>query len=95
MTESQHQGSQSEGGLPRRDVAVDPAAVDPAAIDPSFADGPGLCCPQCGCPDMRVGSTVRLDGRVRRYRYCRHCGRGLPTEEISAAELADLRRRAQ
>ncbi len=76
--------------LHRREVEIDPNAIDPS----NAIEGTGLVCPRCACPDMRIGSTVRLDGSIKRYRYCRHCGRGLPTEEISASALANLRRLA-
>lgn len=67
-----------------------------SAIDPNFAgaDVLGIVCPKCGCQDMRVRRTIELDGSVKRYRYCRACLRGLPTEEIPASELANLRRLA-
>lgn len=83
--EDQHEGPT------RRTVEADPAIIDATFVG---AEALGIICPRCACPDMRVGSTVRHDGAVRRYRYCRACGRGLPTEELSAAELANLRRLA-
>lgn len=42
---------------------------------------PGLRCPRCGCPDLRVTHTRPAAGRVRRYRRCRHCGRVVSTLE--------------
>jgi len=75
----------------RREVQIDPAAIDATFVG---AEALGIVCPRCACPDMRVGSTIRQDGAVKRYRYCRACGRGLPTEELSAAALANLRRLA-
>lgn len=80
-----------DGPLHRRTVQADPAIIDATFAG---AEAMGIICPRCHCPDMRVGSTIRHDGAVRRYRYCRACGRGLPTEELSAAELANLRRLA-
>lgn len=77
--------------MARREVDVDPNVIDPAAdIDGTM----GLVCPKCQCPDMRVGCTRGITGAIRRYRYCRNCGRGLPTEEVAASELANLRRLA-
>lgn len=77
--------------LHRREVEAHPNVIAPTTDENTTK---GLSCPKCHCPDMRVGSTVQLDGSVRRYRYCRNCGRGLPTEEIAASELANLRRLA-
>lgn len=47
----------------------------------------GLVCPECGCRDLRVSNTVPIWGqRIRRYRYCRHCGhRVVTTEKIIKA----------
>lgn len=75
----------------RREVEIHPSAIDPSSPG---AEALGLVCPRCQCPDMRVGCTFGINGAVKRYRYCRNCGRGLPTEEVAASELADLRRRA-
>ncbi|TXI80768.1 MAG: hypothetical protein E6Q40_14485 [Cupriavidus sp.] len=75
--------------MARREVTADPNVIDPAA-----GAALGLVCPRCQCPDMRVGCTRDISGGVKRYRYCRNCGRGLPTEEVSASELAYLRRLA-
>lgn len=50
----------------------------PDSEPPAF----GLRCPRCGCCDLRANRTVRLPGgRVKRYRYCRHCHRGVTTIE--------------
>lgn len=47
----------------------------------------GICCPRCGCPDLRVTRTMRLPGgRVRRYRECRHCGRRVCTLELPPSQ---------
>jgi len=39
------------------------------------ADSPpeGIVCWKCGCK-MFVTTTDRLEGKIRRYRRCRHCG---------------------
>jgi len=42
----------------------------------------GIPCPRCGCCHHRVRNSVKLrDGKVRRYRYCRHCGKQIVTTE--------------
>jgi transcriptional regulator NrdR family protein len=42
----------------------------------------GICCPQCGCRHFYTTHTEPLrDGRVRRRKVCRHCGRKLVTYE--------------
>jgi len=49
----------------------------------------GIRCPNCHCQDllddetrpMHVVKTVRGKGFIRRYRYCRHCGRRVRTRE--------------
>ena len=45
----------------------------------------GIKCPRCGCADLRVGRTQRMIGRLKRYRYCRHCGTSVPTFERPAS----------
>jgi transcriptional regulator NrdR family protein len=52
----------------------------------------GLICPKCSCRDFRVSDTEPLrDGRIRRRRWCRHCGRKIITFEnrVSAERPAD------
>jgi transcriptional regulator NrdR family protein len=47
----------------------------------------GVKCSRCHCTDLRVTKTVRLpNGRIRRYRACRHCGRHTTTLEMPASE---------
>ena len=41
----------------------------------------GIACPKCGCRHWRVRDTDRLDGAIRRYRVCRHCGHHKTTFE--------------
>ena len=42
----------------------------------------GIACPSCGCRDLRVWRTRPLsDGRIRRERKCRNCGRLVLTTE--------------
>ncbi len=43
----------------------------------------GICCPKCGCRDMRVYNTNRTDGGVRRRRHCRNCGEFVSTKEVA------------
>jgi ribosomal protein L33 len=50
---------------------------------PSAAKQPiGIECPQCGCRHFYTTHTEPLrDGRIRRRKFCRHCGRKLVTYE--------------
>ena len=42
----------------------------------------GLCCPQCGCRHFHTTHTEPLrDGRIRRRKSCRNCGRRIVTFE--------------
>jgi transcriptional regulator NrdR family protein len=41
----------------------------------------GLSCQTCGCRDFETTNTVRLPNGIRRYKVCRHCGRGVTTRE--------------
>lgn len=41
----------------------------------------GLSCPRCGCGDLRTTHTIRLPGRIKRRKVCRHCGRVITTRE--------------
>ena len=42
----------------------------------------GIECPQCGCRHFYTTHTEPLrDGRIRRRKECRHCGRKLVTYE--------------
>ena len=52
----------------------------------------GICCPQCGCRHFYTTHTEPLrDGRVRRRKVCRHCGRKIVTYEspIGVAKKPD------
>jgi len=45
----------------------------------------GLECPQCGCRHFYTTHTEPLrDGRIRRRKECRHCGRKIVTHETTA-----------
>lgn len=45
----------------------------------------GLACRACGCRHFRVRNTIPTrDGRIKRYRLCRHCGQVLTTYEGTA-----------
>lgn len=35
----------------------------------------GICCLHCGCRDLLVSRTAPKNGRIRRTRICRHCGK--------------------
>ena len=42
----------------------------------------GIRCPQCGCRHFDTTHTEPLrDGRIRRRKTCRHCGRRVVTFE--------------
>jgi transcriptional regulator NrdR family protein len=42
----------------------------------------GIACPQCGCRHFYTTNTEPLrDGRIRRRKVCRHCGRKIVTHE--------------
>jgi transcriptional regulator NrdR family protein len=42
----------------------------------------GIRCPQCGCCHFYTTHTEPLrDGRIRRRKQCRHCGRRIVTYE--------------
>jgi hypothetical protein len=42
----------------------------------------GIPCPQCGCRHFYTTHTEPLrDGRIRRRKKCRHCGRRIVTYE--------------
>lgn len=53
-------------------------------------DERGILCPQCGCRHFKTSHTEPLsDGRIRRRKCCRHCGRKVVTFE-SALGLAQV-----
>ena len=42
----------------------------------------GISCPKCGCCHFYTTHTEPLrDGRIRRRKECRHCGRKIVTYE--------------
>lgn len=42
----------------------------------------GICCPKCGCRHFFTTHTEPLcDGRIRRRKTCRHCGKRVITYE--------------
>lgn len=44
----------------------------------------GICCLSCGCRHFYTTHTEPLrDGRIRRRKLCRHCGRRIVTFEAS------------
>jgi hypothetical protein len=57
---------------------------DSTAPTPSQPKAPkGIPCSRCGCTHHFTSHVRPLDdGRVRRYRICRHCGRRFTTTEI-------------
>ncbi len=47
----------------------------------------GIVCPQCGCRHFNTTHTEPLrDGRIRRRKVCRYCGRKVLTFEIAAGK---------
>lgn len=47
----------------------------------------GIACPRCGCRHFFTTHTEPLrDGRIRRRKECRHCGRKIVTFEAAAAK---------
>ena len=53
----------------------------------------GLICRGCGCRHFLTTHTEPLkDGRIRRRRECRHCGRRVITLELPAADLGRLKK---
>lgn len=50
----------------------------------------GLECPECGCKDFRdeqgnpwvTTNTIPILGAIRRYKYCRYCGKKIRTKEV-------------
>lgn len=48
----------------------------------SKGDERGIPCPRCGCRHFYTTHTEPLrDGRIRRRKTCRHCGRRIVTYE--------------
>jgi transcriptional regulator NrdR family protein len=46
----------------------------------------GIVCPRCGCRHFKTTHTEPLrDGRIRRRKVCRHCGRKIITFEATPA----------
>jgi transcriptional regulator NrdR family protein len=42
----------------------------------------GIRCPRCGCGHLKTTHTEPLrNGRIRRRKVCRHCGRKIVTFE--------------
>ena len=56
---------------------------DPSARKPAQR---GIECPRCGCRHFYTTHTEPLaDGRIRRRKACRHCGRKIVTFEQTAS----------
>jgi len=50
----------------------------------------GICCPACGCRHFYTTHTEPLrDGRIRRRKACRHCGRRIVTFESPLGKVPD------
>jgi transcriptional regulator NrdR family protein len=53
------------------------------------SDDRGISCPKCGCRHFYTTHTEPLrDGRVRRRKVCRYCGRKVLTFETTTARIA-------
>lgn len=50
-------------------------------LQPREAPQPGITCPHCGFPRLRVVRTRKRHGRIGRRRECRRCGRRVSTTE--------------
>lgn len=46
----------------------------------------GIRCRACGCRHHRVTSTDPVNGRIKRTRTCRHCGKTQRTTETADPE---------
>jgi ribosomal protein L33 len=55
--------------------------VSVRSTDSTGSPQAGLECKRCGCNHFYVGRTVTKGKKIYRYRYCRHCGKGITTEE--------------
>ena len=67
------------------------AAAEPAAMKRELDKSDrGLRCPRCGCRHFYTTHTEPLrDGRIRRRKECRHCGRRIVTYESAPTTRAD------
>ncbi len=60
---------------------------------PSSSPQRGIECSQCGCRHFYTTHTEPLrDGRIRRRKVCRHCGRKMVTFEHPAGLAGKLHR---
>lgn len=56
-------------------------------------DDRGIACPLCGCRHFCTTNTEPLrDGRIRRRKVCRHCGRKIVTHETPLNDAQKVRR---
>lgn len=60
---------------------VERPTLNEAAASQGVNKSEGLECKKCGCNHFYVGRTVTRGKKIYRYRYCRHCGKGITTEE--------------
>jgi len=52
------------------------------------SDKRGISCPRCGCRHFHTTHTEPLrDGRVRRRKVCRYCGRRIVTYEVPSGSV--------
>lgn len=41
----------------------------------------GISCPRCGCRHWEVAESLRIGGRIERWRKCRNCPTRIRTKE--------------
>jgi transcriptional regulator NrdR family protein len=52
----------------------------------TLSDARGICFPRCGCRHFKTTHTEPLrNGRIRRRKVCRHCGKKIVTFEAPPA----------
>lgn len=52
----------------------------------------GITCAKCGCRHFYTTNTEPLrDGRIRRRKVCRHCGRKIVTFEAPTSDVSTRR----
>jgi DNA-directed RNA polymerase subunit RPC12/RpoP len=49
------------------------------SLEMEISAGRGICCPTCGCRDLRNYGNRNLTESTLRYKQCRHCGEKILT----------------
>ena len=56
------------------------------SLEMEIGTGRGICCPACGCRDLRTYKTNQGHASTFRYKQCRNCGHKMftmqPPEQI-------------